>query len=330
MTNKEIYQKTIGFSLRRIGWDIVAVLILAVCGAAGFFGAEKLWNMGLIGLGGGAIVGLILLAILLRYVSYTYKAGQIAMMTKAVTEGSLPDDTIAAGKEIVHERFTTVAVYFAATGVIKGIFNQIGRSLTKLGESIGGDAGNAVGSAVSAAVSTVVAYLCDCCLGWIFFRKEEKATTATLEGAALFFKHGKTLAKNMGRVFGMGLLSLLLIGGVFFGILYLVFNSFPAVFSRLAAEISEAFARGEISTADTAENVRAFLTNPSTLMIGAAVLGAIIIWSILHSAFVRPFVLVGVLRNYLESGMNDIPTKESYDAVAKISPKFAKLQSQEA
>ena len=50
----------------------------------------------------------------------------------------------------------------------------------------------------------VVAYLCDCCLGWVFYRKAQGAAKATCEGAVLFFRHGKTLARNLGRVFGMG------------------------------------------------------------------------------------------------------------------------------
>ena len=149
MDNKKIYQLTLGFSLRRLGWDMICFLMLAAVTAAGFYGAEKVWNKGLIGLGVGFTVGLILLAILTRFFSYTYKAGQIAMMTKGVTEGELPEDVIGEGKKIVKERFATVAGFFAVTGLIKGIFNQIGRAISKLGENIGGDTGNAVGSAVS-------------------------------------------------------------------------------------------------------------------------------------------------------------------------------------
>ena len=326
MTNKEVYQKTLGFSLRMFLWDLLSLVILGGFCALGFFGAEKVWNKGLIGLGGGFVVGLVVLIILLRYVSYTYKAGQIAMMTKGVTEGTLPDDVIGEGKKIVKERFATVAVFFAATRVIKGIFGQIGNGISKLGKSIGGDTGNAVGSAVSAVINTIVSYLCDCCLGWVFFRADEKPVKATLQGAALFFKHGKTFIKNMGRVFGIGLLTLLLIGGAFFGILYLIFSRFPDVAVRLAGEIGEAFARGDASA--KSEGIRQILTNPHTLTIAAAAVGGFILWGIIHSVFIRPFVLVGVLRNYVESGINDLPTEESYAAVAKISPKFAKLQAQ--
>ena len=88
MTNKEIYSKTIKFSIFRLLYDIVAFLILAALTVGGFFIAEATIDNGFIGLGAGALVGIIVIAIMLRYVSYTFKAGQIAMMTEAITTGS--------------------------------------------------------------------------------------------------------------------------------------------------------------------------------------------------------------------------------------------------
>lgn len=326
MTNTEVYRKTLKFSTRIFLWDTLAFLVLAGCAAGGFFGAEKLWDKGLIGLGGGLLIGIVIIVIMLRYVSFTYKAAQIAMMTRGVTEDALPDDVIGEGKKAVRERFTTVALYFAATSLIKGIFRQIGHGITKLGESIGGDTGNAVGSAISGAISVVVAYLCDCCLGWIFFRKDEKAGRATLQGAALFFKHGKTFIKNMGRVAAVGTVSLLAIGGAFFAIAYVICLQFPDAFRSLAGEITNAFANG--SATSKSAWLQDILKNPTTLTIFVAVVVALFFWRVIHSTLVRPFVLVGVLRNYIQSGIEDMPTEQSYEAVAKISPKFRKLQAE--
>ena len=320
MSNKEIYRKTLGFSLRRVLWDILALLILGACVGGGFLVAEKMLDKGLIGLGAGALVGLIVIAFLLRYVSYTYKAGQIAMMTKGITEGSLPDDVIGEGKRTVKERFLTVAAFFAVTSVIKGIFNQVGNAINSVGRSLGGEKGNQVANVISLAIQVLVSYLCDCCLGWVFYRKEQKSVRATLEGAVLFFKHGKTLAKNMGRIYGMGLLSFAAIGGVFTAAFYAVFRNFPVAFQKLAQEIAEAASRGQTE-------IPAFLTDPAMLTVAAAVVAAVIIWSILHSVFVRPFVLTGVLRNYIEAGIKDIPTEASFAELDKKSAKFRKLHA---
>ena len=323
LDNSAIYKKTLGFSLRRALWDLLVLLVLGGACTAGFFIAEKTTDKGLVGLGIGAVIGIIIMVIILRFVSYYLKAGQIAMMTRGIVEGELPDDVIAEGKKAVKERFTTVAVFYAATGVIKGIFNQLGRVITRVGESVGGDAGSTVGSAISTAIQVVVSYLCDCCLGWVFYRKEVKSARATCEGAVLFFRHGKTLAKNLGRIFGIGLLSLIAIGGVFGGIAWLILSRFPATFENLAEEISEAAARGSSKIPD-------FLTNPDTLVIAAAVLIGVIIWSIIHSVFIRPFVLTGVLRNYINSGIDDIPDEAAFAVLDGKSAKFKKLHAETA
>ena len=321
MDNKEIYRKTIGFSLRRLLWDVVAFLFLAAVTGAGFLLAEKLTDKGLIGLAVGLLLGIIAITVFLRYISYTYKAGQIAMMTRAVSEGTLPDDVIGEGKKAVKERFATVAVFFAATKVIKGVFSQLGQGIVKIGQNLGGDSGSAIGSAISITIQVIVSYLCDCCLGWVFYRREVKSAKATCEGAVLFFRHGKTLARNLGRVFGMGLASLAAIGGAFTGIFYLIASRFPDTFAQLSKEIAEAAVRAETT-------LPAGVTEPNTLMWICAGIVGVILWNIVHSAFIRPFVLVGVLRNYIQSGMQDVPSENSFAMLDSKSAKFRKLHEQ--
>ena len=323
MDNKEIYKKTLTFSLRRFLWDAASLVIIIVVAAAGFFLAEKLASQGLIGLVVGIVIGIIVVAIASHFVSYVFKAGQIAMMTKAIADGKLPDDVYGEGKKIVKERFLTVAAYYAVTGVIKGIFNELGRAITAVGQAVGGDNGGAIGGTISGVIQTIVGYLCDCCLGWVFYKKDEKATKATLEGAVLFFKHGKTLMKNLGRVFGIGILSFVVIGGVFFGVFYLITLAMPGVFEGLAAEFANIAAGGEVEMPE-------FLTNAQNLMLIAAGIGGVIMWGIIHSVFVRPFVLVGVLRNYIESGKNEKISDADFAELDKKSKKFAKLHAEEA
>ncbi len=320
MDNKQIYKKTLGFSLRRVFWDIISVVLLLGAGTLGYFLGEKYAQNGPIGLLIGAVIGVVALILITRFISYALKAGQIAMMTRGVAEGELPDDVIREGKKVVKERFATVAAFFAITGVIRGIFNQIGRGITKLGESIGGDTGGAIGGAVSSVMQTIINYLCDCCLGWVFYRKEVKPARAACEGAVLFFKHGKTFAKNMGRVFGMGFVSLLGIGGVFGVVSYLILKG-QTFYEPLAAWMTE-------NLTDTSSWLAQILSNPKTLPIAFAALIGIIMWAIIHSVFIKPFVLVGVLRNYIESGKNDIPSEESFRMLDSKSPKFRKLHQE--
>jgi len=322
MDNKAIYKKTLVFSLRRVLWDLISIALVIGLATLGYFILNNMGQNGFIGLAIGAVIGIIAMIIILRFVSYSLKAGQIAMITRAVTEGELPDNVVKEGKKVVRERFATVALYFAATKVIKGIFNQIGQGISKVGQAIGGDAGGAVGDAVGSAIRTVVNYLCDCCLGWVFYRKEVNAAKATCEGAVLFFKHGKTLAKNMGRVFGIGLLTLLLIGGAFTGVFYLILSRFSASMAIVYDKVAEA-----MQNSSNPNWLTHILQNRATLPVAFAAIGGIIIWAIIHSTFIKPYVLTGVLRNYLESGMDDVPTEESFRVLDSKSPKFQKLHS---
>ena len=320
MDNKTIYKKTLGFSLRRLLWDFISLVTVLGISTLGFFIAEKVWDKGLIGLAIGGVVGLIVVLIVMRFISYKLKAGQIAMMTRGITEGELPDDVIGEGKRVVKERFLTVAAYFAVTGAIKGIFRQIGRGITKLGEAIGGETGGAVGNAVNSAIQTVISYLSDCCLGWVFYRKDVKAGKATCEGAVIFFKHGKTFIKNMGRVALWGIGSLIVIGGVFGGAIYLILSSMSHLLEGFYNEVAEIF-----SKSDATDSLSRILQDPKAIPIFFAVLGGIIIWGFIHSVFIRPYVLVGVLRNYIESGKNDIPSEDSFGMLDSKSKKFRKL-----
>ena len=99
MNNKEIYQKTLTFSIRRLLWDMASLAVIILLAAAGFFLAEKLANAGLIGLAIGVVVGIIAVAIVSHFISYVFKAGQIAMMTEGIATGKLPADVYATGKK---------------------------------------------------------------------------------------------------------------------------------------------------------------------------------------------------------------------------------------
>ena len=323
MDNKEIYKKTLTFSLRRFLWDLGSIIVIIILSALGFIVADKASNNGMIGLVIGLIVAIVVVAIASHFISYVFKAGQIAMMTKGVSEGKLPDDVYGEGKKIVKERFLTVAAYYAVTSAIKGIFNQLGRAITSAGQAIGGDTGGSIGSAISSVIDTIVRYLCDCCLGWVFYRKDEKATKATLEGAVLFFKHGKILLKNLGRVFGISLISFVCIGGVFFGITYLICMALPGAFDALANEVREMIASGELEASN-------WFAEAGNLMIVAGAIGGVVMWEILHSVFVRPFILVGVLRNYIESDKNEKVTEKDFDELDGKSAKFKKLHQEAA
>jgi hypothetical protein len=47
----------------------------------------------------------------------------------------------------------------------------------------------------------------------------------------------------------------------------------------------------------------------------------------IHSVLIRPFILVGVLRNFMAAGIADIPTEEQFAELEKLSPRFTKMRN---
>ena len=318
MTNFQVYKKTLSFSFLMFAVDVCSIAIFVGICTAGFFIADKINDMALIGLLIGFILGLIVTVAIKYLVSNRIKAAQIGMMTIGVTDNQLPEHVFKQGFAEVHGRFKKITLFFMVTNAIKNIFRRLGRAMTKFGEAVGGNVGGSIASVVDSAIQTLIGYLCDCCLGWVMYNKQKGVAKAACEGTVIFFKKGKTLLTNVGRIFLMGIGSLVLIGGAFFGILFLIFSQLPGMFNTLASEIAEAAARGETDISDA-------LTNPTTLMLIIAGVGAFIIWNVIHSVLVRPFILTGVLRNYMEAGKSELISEADFAELDNKSPKFAKL-----
>ncbi|MBO4285766.1 MAG: hypothetical protein J5880_00345, partial [Bacilli bacterium] len=277
-------------------------------------------SRGLIGLAIGFVLGIIIMIAISYLITNRIKAAQIAMMTKGVADNELPESgVVKAGFNEVKGRFAKITVFFLVTGAIKSMFRQVGRAINGVGRVVGGQAGDTVTSVIDSAVQILLAYLTDCCLGWVMYRKDEGVAKAACEGAVIFFKSGKTLFRNIGRIFGMGFLSFLLVGGALFGGLYAILSNFPNMWQTLSNEIVQAMQGGE-------GEIPEFIYNPTYLMLFACGILAIIIWSMIHSVVMRPFILVGVLRNFVAVGLKDRPTEADIKELENKSPKIARLR----
>lgn len=320
MTNFDVYRKTLPFSFIEFGVSLIGMAIIVGAAFGGFAIANATSDLGLVGLVVGLFAGVLLMIPFSIFFLNPIKAAQIAMMTKGVTENELPAHCVKEGFNEIKGRFGKITVFFLITNAIRGIFHQIGRGISKIGNAIGGEVGGSVTSAVNSAIETVISFLCDCCLGWVLYRKDENSFKAACEGAAIFFKHGKTLVRNIGRIFGIGLASLAVIGGLFFGLAFLILSQLPAIVTALGNEITEAFIRN-------GEEVPAWLQTPTTVTIVLAAIVGIMFWTSLHSVLVRPFILVGVLRNFMEAGKKDIPAESDFAELERISPRFARFRT---
>ena len=316
MTNFQVYRKTLSFSLVMFLVGLGGLAVLGGFTVLGFVITNQppLEN-GVVGAIIGFILGCIGAALINLFITNRFKAAQIAMMTRGVTEGNLPDKgTFKEGLNEMKGKFGKITVFFFITNAIKSLFKQIGRGVTGAATAIGGQTGNTVGNVIDSAVQTLIGYLCDCCLGWILYRKDQNAFRSGCEGAVIFFKHGKTMIRNVGRIFGMGILSFLVIGGAFFGLSYLIFSQFPDMANQLAAEISS-----------WSEEPSPIFENGTVFTIAASIIVGVLMWSLLHSVLIRPFILTGVLRNYMAAGQADLPTEKDMQEMNSKFPRFGKL-----
>lgn len=317
MGNVEIYRKTLRFSVMRLLVTILGIFIIVALPLATFLVTAGIGEIACaVATFVAFIVGIVVFVLIIRYCGYLFTAAQVAMITEGVSKGTLPDDVYAAGKQAVKRRFVTASVYFALWSITKAITNQITAGLNALGRVA--DAGNNAGpaSAVAGIVSTVISvvleYLNYCSLGWVFLNADQSPFKSTCDGAVVYFQNWKTLLQNAGKVIGITAVSLVVIGGAFFGLGYLVFGSIPSLTAILADLDASA-------TLDDGSSVP-----PGTLLIILCAIVALLLWGGIHSAFVKPFILISVMRRYIEAGLANPPKVDLYGKLAGMSAGFRK------
>lgn len=317
MGNVEIYRKTLRFSVMRLLVTILGIFIIVALPLATFLVTAGIGEVACaVATFVAFIVGIVVFVLIIRYCGYLFTAAQVAMITEGVSKGTLPDDVYAAGKQAVKRRFVTASVYFALWSITKAITNQITAGLNALGRVA--DAGNNAGPAstvagiVSTVISVVLEYLNYCSLGWVFLNADHSPFKSTCDGAVVYFQNWKTLLQNAGKVIGITAVSLVVIGGAFFGLGYLALGSIPSLTAVLA----------DLDASATLDDGSA--VPPGTSLIILCVVVALLLWGGIRSAFVKPFILISVMRRYIEAGLANPPKVDLYGKLAGMSAGFRK------
>lgn len=317
MKNSEIYHKTLPIALLRLGISALGLLLLFGLPVAAFLLTANNAASGAVWVSVAFLVGLIAMYLLNRYLGYLLKAGQIAMITKGITDNELPDHIVEAGKAAVKKRFLTANLYFALSRTISLITNQITRGINAAAGLLGGLGDDTtkgvvggIGAVISTFISIVLEYVNYCCLGWVFRNGDQNAFKSTCDGAVIYFQNWKVLLKNAGKVFGIGLVSLIVIG---VPVAYLGFKLMAGstvlmgFFSAIATEM-------EIGVTGVAWVAAGF--------------AALCVWGVLNSAFIKPYVLVSVLRSYIEAADQNPPKLDIYGKLCGISSRFKQTYEQ--
>ena len=136
--------------------------------------------------------------VITKYFGYLVKAGHVAVVTEAVTSGKVPENQIEYGKDKVKERFISSNVFFL-------IDKLVNRSVTQLQNVFGKAGGFLLGALPGAGIllsfgklfiSISLKYVDECCLGWIFHNKEQKAFKSAVDGVVIYAQNWKALLKT--------------------------------------------------------------------------------------------------------------------------------------
>lgn len=319
MKNSEIYRRTLKFSVMRLVRTVLCLVLLAALPlvafvATGMAGLDEMAQLAATGV--AFIVALIVFYVVAHYGGYLLTAGQVAMITEGVATGELPEDTYEAGKRAVKDRFATASVYYGLWSVTKAITSEVSAGMNAIARGIDGDNSTGPASVIAAIISTIVSvvleYLNYCSLGWVFLHSEQSAFKSTCDGAVVYFQNWKTLMRNSAKVIAITIVSLALMGGAFFGVAYLVLGSIEPLTTVLS----------QIDATATLEDGSAVPAGTSLVVLCAVI--ALVLWSGIHGAFVKPYILVSVMRRYIEAGRADTPQVDVYEKLSGMSKGFRK------
>ena len=291
MKATDVYLKTMKFVWLKLALGGAIFLISAV--TMFLF----LWIGSLVGSGSGIAIALCLWAILIggiftfaeRYIGYMLKAGHVAMVTTAVTTGTLPENQLEAAKSMVKERFATANVYFVVDRLVSGAVSQLQRGLQKVEDLLGKIPGVAViVSFAQLFVHIALNYIDECCLGYTFLHREQSAFKSAADGVVIYFQNWKTLLKNAA-------VTTLIVMGISLLAWLLPFLIFAGLFALLHIHWIFAF------------------------------ILALMVAVIIKSSFVDSYMMVKMMVSYMQVAPSTEITFDLYDKLCKLSGKFRNL-----
>lgn len=231
MKAKEVFSKTLVFGWIKLGLGLLTILIdvllfALLMGISWMLGSESVGViMFLIWLGAIGVVNFLLN----HYVGYLVKAGHVAVIATAYTEGVVPADPFGKGKAMVKERFGTSNVYFVVDKLVSGSVKQLQRTLGRITESVLGSIPGVDGAKklMNLFLDISLGYIDECCLGYTFNHPGENAFKSAADGVVVYFKNWKTLLKDGAKTTLTVILSFIavtLVAFIVFGGLFRMFG----------------------------------------------------------------------------------------------------------
>jgi hypothetical protein len=229
-----------------------------------------------------------------HYIGYLVKAGHVAVITEAVTTGSVPDNQIAYGKEMVKERFLTSNIYFVIDKLVSGSVKQIQRGVEKIGNKMGNlvPGMNFVTNIAKMFVGIALGYIDECCLGYTFYKKKQGAFKSAADGVVIYAQNWKTLLKDAAKTTAMVIILVIvvtLIAFALFGFLFRLFKWESGLVGFVAFLLACFFA------------------------------------VVVKRAFIDSYILVSMMTSYMGVAPSTTITFDLYNKLCGISAKFKEL-----
>lgn len=231
----------------------------------------------------------IMITIVHSYVGYFIKAGHVAIIQRAVTTGTVPDNQFQVGKEMVQSRFATSNVYFVVDKLISGSVRQLQNGMDQVDNMLGNIPilSSLIGFA-KIFIGIALGYVDECCLGYTFHKEEEGAFKGACDGVVIYFQSWKILMKT-------ALITTLQVIGISVVIWLGCMIFVGSLFAALGWNMLLAFF------------VAVFTT------------------SILKSAFVDSYMMIKMMVSYMEVAPSAEISLNLYEKLSGLSRKFKEL-----
>lgn len=293
MNANQIYAKTMKFVWLKLGigaaiTGISLVLLAIVVGISMLTGSgDLLLVLGLI----WYILTYGIFRLVMYYFGHLIKAAHIAVVAETVVTGQVPENIIATGKDMVQQRFVSTNVYIALDKLVGGAVKQLQNVVGKVGDMLSAIPGiSSIASFAKMFIGIALGYIDECCLGYTFIKKDEKAFKAGCDGVVIYFQNAKHLMKT-----ALGTTAIVM--GLSFVAWLVPFILFGVIFALIGIPFAWLFA--------------AFI--------------AIFVMAAIKSAFIDSYMMVRTMVAYMQVAPSTEITFDIYGKLCKLSNKFKQL-----
>ena len=201
----DVCLKTMPFVLLRlgilVGFTLVAVIWFAICAGVGMLFS----GLGSGGEGGGVFLFLVgigapagVLWYLQHYILYLLKLGHIAVITKLITDGRLPEgvNQVEYGKQIVTSQFAQTNILFVLDSLITGVARAFNRTLDWLAGFLPIPGLENLMKVVNAIVTAATQYIDETIFSYNLARGDANPWRSSSDGLVYYAQNVKPILKT--------------------------------------------------------------------------------------------------------------------------------------